>query len=240
MKGFISFGILSSVIFFNQCVADVHSSGNLLSPTDFQQKIIELPNAPIIDVRTPGEFTKAHLQHAVNVDLNSDRFAEIISRLDQSKPVLLYCFSGSRSETAAEQLRSMGFTQVYELAGGIMKWQAADLPVVSNTFGGPQSKSTGMTRAEFENKLSEDKLTLVDFYASWCSPCRKMRPAIDEIAVEMKDKVEVLMIDADAHPQLCKDLDVGSLPTLLLYKNKNLTWENRGYLDKAEIVKALH
>ena len=120
-----------------------------------------------------------------------------------------------------------------------MKWRSADLPVITNSISTSESKIAGMTKAEFENKLSADKWVLVDFYADWCAPCRKMRPGIDEIAAEMKDKVEVMTINADDHPQLCKDLDVVSLPTLLLYKNKTLAWENRGFLKKEDIVRAL-
>jgi thioredoxin len=236
----IYFMLLSAAFLLGQCTSETKSSnGFLLSPAAFSQKIIEYPAAPIIDVRSAGEFARVHLQNAVNLDMNGELFNKGISTLDKSRPLFVYCLSGSRSSTAAERLRAMGFTTVYELEGGLMKWRSADLPVMTNDFSTPGGKTNGMTKAEFEHKLSAEKLVLVDFYADWCAPCRKMRPAIDEIALEMKDKVDVMTIDADAHPQLCKDLDVVSLPTLLLYKNKVLAWENRGYLEKAAIIKAL-
>ena len=240
MKVFYYFIVITSLLVFNQCNTEPKSvNGNILSPSDFYQKIIEQPAAPIIDVRNSSEFSKAHLQSAVNIDINGGHFDDIISKLDKSKPVLLYCLSGARSSTAASHMRAMGFREVYELEGGLMKWRTAGLPLLTNTSTTPSATTTGMTKADFESKLTSEKLVLVDFYASWCAPCRKMKPFIEEIASEMSDKVEVLTIDADDQPELCKVLDVSSLPTLLLYKNKTLIWENRGYIEKADILKAL-
>jgi len=236
----IYFMLLSTAFLLGQCTSETKSAnGFLLSPAAFSQKIIEYPAAPIIDVRSADEFSKSHLLNAVNLDMNSEMFDQRISKLDKSRPLFVYCLSGSRSSTAAERLRAMGFSTVYELEGGLMKWRSADLPVMTNSFSTSEGQTTGMTEAEFEHKLSAEKMVLVDFYADWCAPCRKMRPAIDEIALEMKDKVEVMTINADDHPQLCKDLDVVSLPTLLLYKNRILAWEHRGFLEKEDIVKAL-
>lgn len=222
---------------FMQCRSRTNpSTGFLLSPAEFAKKIIEYPAAPIIDVRSANEFSKSHIEHAVNLDVNSNSFATDVSYLDKSRPLLVYCLSGARSHDAAEQLRSSGYTSVYELDGGLMKWRAANLPVVTSTS---SPGATGMTQEEFERKLTSGKLVLVDFYADWCAPCRKMKPFLEEIAMEMKDSVEIVRINADDHPQLCKDLDVVSLPTLLLYKQSTLAWEHRGFLEKEDIIRAL-
>jgi len=121
-----------------------------------------------------------------------------------------------------------------------MKWRAANLPLVNPTSADAASSASGMTKEEFDELLRDDKLVLVDFYVDWCAPCRKMKPYLEEIAVEMKDNVELVRINADDHPQLCKDLDVTGLPTLQLYKNKALTWVNSGYIEKADLVKHLN
>jgi len=222
---------------FLQCRSEPKPpTGFSLSPTEFAKKIIEYPAAPVIDVRSADEFSKSHIEHAVNLDVNSNFFTRDLANLDRSGPLLVYCLSGARSNTAAEQLRSLGFASVYELDGGLLNWRAANFPVVTSSS---SPDATGMTKEEFERKLTSGKLVLVDFYADWCAPCRKMKPFLEEIAVEMKDRVEVVRIDADDHAQLCKDLDVVSLPTLLLYKHTTLTWEHRGFLEKDDIIRVL-
>jgi thioredoxin len=132
-------------------------------------------------------------------------------------------------------MRSDGFTQVYEMDGGIMKWRGANLPeTTSNT-----TASTGMTKQQFDALLNSDKLVLIDFYADWCAPCKKMKPYLDEISKDMVSTVTVIRINADDNQTLCKDLKIDALPVLQLYKNKSLTWTNTGFIDKAEVIKQL-
>jgi thiol-disulfide isomerase/thioredoxin len=61
---------------------------------------------------------------------------------------------------------------------------------------------SGLTKAKYDALLKTDKIVLVDFYADWCGPCKKMKPSIEEIAEEMKDKVVVMRIDADQNPDI--------------------------------------
>ena len=101
-----------------------------LSTSEFEAKINTDPTVPLIDVRTPEEYSQGHLQNAVNIDWNGSTFTTQIATLDKTKPVYVYCLSGKRSAAAADKMRSDGFTEVYELAGGIKQWQADNLPVV--------------------------------------------------------------------------------------------------------------
>jgi thioredoxin len=207
-----------------------------LSATEFSEKLKEMPNAPLIDVRTPEEFSKGHLTNAVNINWNGDDFQKQVSKLDKSKPVFVYCLSGGRSGSAASQMRADGFQQVYEMNGGMMKWRAANLPETTNTT----TTSLGLTLEQFNAQLKSDKIYLVDFYADWCAPCKKMKPYLDEISTEMADKVVVLRINADDNKQLCKDLKIDALPVLHVYKNAVKTWTNVGYIEKADVVKQLN
>jgi thioredoxin 1 len=183
-------------------------------------------------VRTPKEYDLGHLQGAKNFDWNETSFETQILTLDKTKPIFVYCLSGGRSSSAADKLLSEGFKQVFDLEGGIMKWRGQNLPEVKSDLEG---KSIGMTRAHFDSLVTSDKLVLVDFYADWCGPCRKMKPYLEEIAKEMESKVIVVRINADENQALCKDLKIDALPVLMLYKNKMLTWSNVGYLSKEEI-----
>jgi len=230
------FSIALVAILMNSCTnGQTNGTKTNLSAIEFADKMKELPNAPILDVRTPDEFSKGHLVNALNYDWNGNEFAKQIAPLDKSKPVFVYCLSGGRSSSAANKMRSDGFTQVYEMDGGIMKWRSANLPETTNN----KVLSTGMTKQQFDALLHSDKLVLIDFYADWCAPCKKMKPYLDEISKDMVDKVVVIRINADDNQALCKELKIDALPVLQLYNNNALTWTNTGFIDKAEVVKQL-
>ncbi len=231
--------VLYSLIVYStllvSCTSGQTSQTNL-SATEFAEKIKAMPQAPVVDVRTPEEFEKGHLVNSKNIDWNNSNFEEQISKLDKSKPVFVYCLSGGRSSSAASKMRQDGFKQVYELNGGIMKWRAANLPETTEA----SIISPGMSKQQFEQLLVTDKLVLVDFYADWCAPCKKMKPYLDEISKDRTDKVTVIRINADDNQALCKELKIDALPVLMLYKNKALTWENKGFIEKADVVKHLN
>lgn len=88
-------------------------------------------SATLLDVRTPEEFATGHLAGAVNIDFRSPDFAQRIAELDRTAPYAVYCHSGNRSAGALEALRAAGFTDVKDLAGGILAWNAAGLPVTT-------------------------------------------------------------------------------------------------------------
>lgn len=228
--------IALAAILFNSCSSgQTNGIKTNLSATEFADKIKELPNATLIDVRTPDEFSKGHLANANNYDWNGTEFDNQIATLDKSEPVFVYCLSGGRSSSAANKMRSDGFTQVYEMDGGIMKWRGENLPETTDNA----VVSNGMSKQQFDALLISDKLVLIDFYADWCAPCKKMKPYLEEISKEMVDKVVVIRINADDNHALCKELKIDALPVLQLYKNKTLSWKNTGFIEKAEVVKQL-
>lgn len=77
-----------------------------------------------------------------------------------------------------------------------------------------------ITDESFENEvLKEDKLTLVDFWATWCGPCRKLSPVIEEIASEFEGKVKFVKIKADENMQTAQKYSISGVPSLLIFKN---------------------
>jgi thioredoxin len=237
MTKYISIIFTTVVLLFNSCTSgqSTPSDNSSVSAAEFSKKIAELPDAPLIDVRTPGEFSQSHLKNAVNYDISTNEFASQIASLDKSKPVLIYCLSGSRSTYAVSYMKSQGFKQVYELNGGMMRWRAANLPETTDKT----VASTGMSKQQFDNLLVTDKLVLVDYYADWCAPCKKMKPYLDEISRDMADKVVVVRINADESRALCKELKIEAIPVLQIYKNKTLIWSNTGFIEKEAVVKQL-
>ncbi|MBD3749283.1 MAG: rhodanese-like domain-containing protein [Sphingobacteriales bacterium] len=119
---------LMSILFLACTNGQTGSTKTNLSATEFAEKIKEFPNAVILDVRTPAEFSDGHLQNALNFDWYGNAFDQQIASLDKSKPVFVYCSVGGRSAEAANKMRQDGFKLVYEMDGGMMKWKEAKLP----------------------------------------------------------------------------------------------------------------
>jgi thioredoxin len=233
MRKLFSIAATAMAVFIASCTNGQTQNGYVLSATEFAEKITQTPAAIIVDVRTPGEFSKGHLKDALNCDWNGREFDSQVSTIDKSKPVFVYCLSGKRSTAAANKMRAGGFKKVYEMEGGMMKWRGANLPEIVPA----ENSSTGMTRQQFDALLNKEKIVLVDFYADWCAPCRKMKPYLEEISRDMANKVIVVRINVDDNKTLCKELNIDALPVLQLYKNKTLAWTHTGYIEKTEVVK---
>ncbi len=236
MKFIYSLLFISATLLIGCSKGPKDNSKNNLPANEFSEKIKSLPSAPIVDVRTPDEFSKGHLPNAINIDWYGNDYDEQIKKLDKSKPVFVYCLSGGRSSSAVYQMLSIGFEEVYELKGGMMKWRAANLPETTNNT----NTSEGMTRQQFDELISSDKLVLIDFYADWCEPCKKMKPYLEEISKDMADKMVLVRINADDNKSICKELKIDALPVLQIYKSKTLSWSNAGLLEKEEIVKQIN
>jgi len=236
-KRLLMFYVLTlSLLVFQSCSNGQSASTKTnLTAGEFAEKLKLMSAAPILDVRSPEEFSNGHLANALNYNWNGADFDKQIAGLDKSKAVFVYCLSGGRSESAAAKMRSSGFKEVYEMSGGILKWRAANLPeTTENTM-----LTSGMTTEQFNEIIDSDKIVLIDFYADWCAPCKKMKPYLDEIATEMKDKVTVVRINADDNPTLCKSLQIDELPILMTYKNKQMVWKNKGFIEKEAVLKQL-
>lgn len=93
---------------------------------------IQNPATVILDVRTAGEFAAGHIAGAVNIDVESANFDSKIANLDKNVEYSIYCHSGRRSMIAANKMAETGFTKLTNLQDGIISWQAAGFPLVTN------------------------------------------------------------------------------------------------------------
>ncbi len=222
------FGLL--VFTIASCKGQPSKNIQTIDAVAFSKAIQATTKPQVLDVRTPEEFASGHLDQAQNANWLNDDFVVKASKYDKSKPIYVYCKIGGRSHKAAEKLVELGFSNVIELEGGIMKWDAAGLSK-------PAEKRIGITQKEFNDLLVSDKKVLIDFYAEWCAPCKKMTPYLLKMQKEMADKVVIIRLDADKNKSLLLEMKISELPTLLLYDNKQLKWQHSGYISESDLKK---
>ncbi|MBQ3587940.1 MAG: thioredoxin [Oscillospiraceae bacterium] len=97
-----------------------------------------------------------------------------------------------------------------------------------------------ITKENFEEVVLKNQLpVLVDFWATWCGPCKMIGPIVEEIAEELEGKVAVGKINVDKQPELANRYGVMSIPTLLVFKNGDITNKKIGYMPKEKILEML-
>lgn len=120
---------LASVLLLAGC--STSPSAMELSVSEFSSKVTEA-GVITLDVRTPGEFNEGHIEGAILVDFQSGNFENEIASFDKSKTYAVYCRSGNRSGQAVKVMRDAGFTDLYNLDGGVIDWASAGLSLVNN------------------------------------------------------------------------------------------------------------
>ncbi len=97
-----------------------------------------------------------------------------------------------------------------------------------------------LTGENFENEvIKSDKAVIVDFYATWCGPCKMMSPIIDAVSEELGDNVRVGKVDTDENLELAQSYGIMSIPTIIIFKNGEVSKTFIGVTDKNEIIEAL-
>ncbi len=87
----------------------------------------------------------------------------------------------------------------------------------------------------FNDVISEDRLVLVDFFATWCQPCKMMHPVLEQVKATLGDKVRIIKVDVDKYGQTAAQYGVQTVPTLMLFRKGQILWRQSGAMTKANL-----
>lgn len=93
---------------------------------------------------------------------------------------------------------------------------------------------------KFQDIINSDKPVLVDFFATWCGPCKMMHPILDELHGLVGDKARILTVDIDKNQELAQQYQVRSVPTLILFKNGKVEWRQSGVQQAAALEQVIN
>ena len=92
---------------------------------------------------------------------------------------------------------------------------------------------------KFSEVIGSEKPVLVDFFATWCGPCKMMTPILHEVKTAMGDKVTIIKIDVDKNPEVAGQFQVQGVPTLIIFKKGAVQWRQSGVVPAKELERIL-
>lgn len=103
------------------------------------------------------------------------------------------------------------------------------------------SEITVVGKATFDSEVKNSKLpVLVDFYATWCGPCKQIAPILSELAKEEKERVKIVKVDVDEDPELAKEYGVRGIPTLIIFNQGEIAKTMVGFKTKDDLLEAIN
>jgi thioredoxin len=233
IKSALYFLLLSLAFLTGRLYAQKVAHTSELTLEAFEEKIKQSTAPQILDVRSAQEFSENHLVGAINLNASDTAlYNKRIQSLDKHKPVFVYSINNGRSSAIAKQLRSRGFTEVYELPGGIAHWIGAGKPIESKA-------GQGISAEEFHKLVTASNLVLVDVGSKHCGACKKLAPVVDTVAHHYAGKLNVHKIELYDNRALAKQLNIASVPTLILYKDGKPVWTKSGNVTKEILEEVL-
>ena len=97
-----------------------------------------------------------------------------------------------------------------------------------------------MAKGNFKTIINQEKPVLVDFFATWCGPCKAVAPILEQVSKQLGSKTKIIKIDIDKNPQIAQQLGIRSVPTLILYKEGKIVWRQSGVVPANAIVQEIN
>ncbi|MBN9299016.1 MAG: thioredoxin [Filimonas sp.] len=94
-------------------------------------------------------------------------------------------------------------------------------------------------KSSFGDIIKGDKPVLVDFFATWCGPCKLMPPILQDVKSQLGDRVTILKIDVDKNPAVANAYNVQSIPTMILFKKGEILWRGTGVTPAKQLMQTL-
>ena len=101
------------------------------------------------------------------------------------------------------------------------------------------SNTIELNKENFNETVGSTKPVLVDYWAEWCGPCKMVAPILEEVAVDLSDKLTVGKVDVDENQELAAQFNIMSIPTLVLFKDGEVIDQAIGALSKAQLLSFL-
>ena len=90
---------------------------------------------------------------------------------------------------------------------------------------------------KFNEMINDEQLTLVDFFATWCGPCKMMHPILEQLKEKMGDDIRILKVDVDKNEALSMQYRIQSVPTLMLFKKGEMLWRQSGAMSLNDLIR---
>jgi rhodanese-related sulfurtransferase len=132
MKRLITILSIMMLLMATSCKEETNKGEIKLVTAEEMHTLLQQKDVQLVDVRTPDEYQVGHIKNSQNIDFNSPTFDDDISKLDKTKPVMLYCKGGGRSAKCSQKLLDAGFIKIYDLEGGITQWTFKGLDIETN------------------------------------------------------------------------------------------------------------
>lgn len=94
-------------------------------------------------------------------------------------------------------------------------------------------------KSKFSEIINSDIPVLVDFFATWCGPCKMLAPVLEQVKEDLGDRIKIIKIDVDKNQEIASSYQVRGVPTMLLFQNGQQLWRQSGVLTKEEIEKQI-
>ena len=88
----------------------------------------------------------------------------------------------------------------------------------------------------FKDVISGDQLVLVDFFATWCQPCKMMHPILEQVKEVLGDRIRIIKVDVDKYGVIASQYGIQSVPTLMLFRRGEMLWRTCGVVQKSELL----